>query len=622
MKKSMSLLILLVLMFPGCFAVRGFVTEMDLENELEKLVMNLDDNGSLNNDVNATCFFMLVMNAQGQQNLVKKSVDWLKKKYDSSDIEEKCLILYTFVKTSEKNEEINSSFQSILKKINQEKIDKKTKLMLCIVSKDLGYEDNIIERLKKELDRNKDQYIENLRGRNDVFGLKLCEEYFGENFFDEKRVDFLLENYKKPQILWILLEDPPKFTLETFKMDNEVSIVIKNSGRDATVLALKPLIDKETKINEKEFFVKKNGKEEIKWDLNANISLEDLKFYIEYIDRFSVFYHENTGSSYIELKLYSTESPHNENNALKTKFEAIQGKEIPLILEIINKNGDQGKIEIKTSKGYALEDQLNRTEQTRKIPFTIKFSEPGENSLTININIFGDKTYEKEYRVFVKEKFPFKTLVPVTTILIVLVSSSAIYIHRKRHKTIITYGYKELKGKIPVLVTAPHATPPNSDMYTGEIVQKLAEKTGAWGLVSTISRNEIDYNRVWGRGTPFRKRINDLIKKRKIKYILDIHGMKDRGLGDVELGTKMGTSASPDFISKLKEAFEKEGIKCNIESIGFTGGDIIEYHSNPPFVEAVQIEISRTLREYHREKIVDVLSKFIGDVVMEDKNEK
>ena len=94
----------------------------------------------------------------------------------------------------------------------------------------------------------------------------------------------------------------------------------------------------------------------------------------------------------------------------------------------------------------------------------------------------------------------------------------------------------------------------------------------------------------------------------------------ERGLGDVELGTKMGTSASPDFISKLKEVFEKEGIECNIEHIGFTGGDIIEYHSNPPFVEAVQIEISRTLREYYREKIVDILSRFIKRIIMEDRD--
>ncbi|OQX56631.1 MAG: hypothetical protein B5M53_00385 [Candidatus Cloacimonas sp. 4484_209] len=206
-------------------------------------------------------------------------------------------------------------------------------------------------------------------------------------------------------------------------------------------------------------------------------------------------------------------------------------------------------------------------------------------------------------------------------ILILFTSSSAVYLRKKR-RSVLVYGYKEVRGIIPVLLTAPHAQSPNADLYTGEIVKKLANNTGAWGLISTISRNEIDYNRAEGRETPFRMRIDDLIRRGKIKYILDIHGMKERNLGDVELGTKMGTSASEEFISKLKETFEKEGIECTIERIGFTGGDIIEYHSDPPFVEAVQIEISRTLREHQRKKIVEILSRFIKRIVMEESDEK
>jgi len=248
-----------------------------------------------------------------------------------------------------------------------------------------------------------------------------------------------------------------------------------------------------------------------------------------------------------------------------------------------------------------------------------KYVSVGNYKVVFRTNNAG--TFYKYFTIIKKTPFWRNYSFSIAVIILILfTSSSAVYLRKKR-RSVQVYGYKEVRGIIPVLLTAPHAQSPNADLYTGEIVKKLANNTGAWGLISTISRNEIDYNRAEGRETPFRMRIDDLIRRGKIKYILDIHGMKERNLGDVELGTKMGTSASEEFISKLKETFEKEGIECTIERIGFTGGDIIEYHSDPPFVEAVQIEISRTLREHQRKKIVEILSRFIKRIVMEESDE-
>ena len=725
----------LVFNFPYFFADGEKISITDLENVLNEKIKDLKD-GSLNNDINATCFLVLAMNTDHTkyEKDINATIKWLEDQYkETQDFKKKCFITYVELKVDH-TENTEDHLRDLIRSGPADWDDDQL-LMICLIGQDIktGSFKKNIEKYEDRLKNEKDRIVGDALRENKVFTLKLAEEYFGKCFFEEKNKKYLLKNFKGDlTALWILLDEKPNFSTEILQQDeNNIELLLKYDGKEqATVINI---ISENIESLQIPTEIKENNWKNVSCKLKTESS-ENLKITIIFKDRFDVEYKkdyspkevvkikisspkelysnkdtefiftiENKGTDVIKLTdlkidgaelrkkmepveipegekkavkpilffknkgnkeikwtidlsyhdisftiyrseelevktptfeyiLYSEDSFYNsEKKELKKGFEIPKDKHLLLVIEIINENrveGD-GKIKIEGNKPitlffnheerklpYSIPVSLNKG-NNQKIPLSLKFDETGQYTLTIEIDIAGVSWTSEQYSITVKPSLPYNLLIPVAILAVVSLSVSSLYIRKKKR---VIYGYKEIKGMIPVLLTAPHAQSPNADLYTGEIVHKLSEETGAWGLISTISRNEIDYNRVEGRETPFRKRIDDLIEKGKVKYILDIHGMKERGLGDVELGTKMGTSASPDFISKLKEAFEKEGIECNIEHIGFTGGDIIEYHSNPPFVEAVQIEISRTLREYYREKIVDILSRFIKRIIMEDRD--
>jgi len=212
-------------------------------------------------------------------------------------------------------------------------------------------------------------------------------------------------------------------------------------------------------------------------------------------------------------------------------------------------------------------------------------------------------------------------------------------------------GYVEVSGKKPVLITALHGfgtdrfkdivgkikelgleyafselIPSRSavDFLTWEIAFKAAIATNSWAVLPTISKVDhvdglnIPYynlNKEYGRKTPLWRRIEQLVNEGKIKYIIDVHGMKNISVWpDVCLSTNGYSSVSRNVLEKIVEKLRKRGLRVSVDK-PFKGGALIKYFGKPPKTEALGIELKRNLRFFGSkapEIIIEVVNTFLA----------
>ncbi|MGQ4891616.1 MAG: hypothetical protein ACP6IP_03905 [Candidatus Njordarchaeia archaeon] len=179
--------------------------------------------------------------------------------------------------------------------------------------------------------------------------------------------------------------------------------------------------------------------------------------------------------------------------------------------------------------------------------------------------------------------------------------------------TTLLKEFKYVKGENRTLIVVAHSWAPLHELYVLDIAKKVAEKTKSHLLYSKLSRLAVDYNKSISRFTPFRRLIDKLTISRKINCILDIHGYDQADLWDVRIGVRGGITAEKDVVTRLKMCFEENGLKTFLDTSKFYGGDIIDYHSYPPIVNGIQIELNSLTRKKDRKKIVKSLVEFISD---------
>lgn len=172
-------------------------------------------------------------------------------------------------------------------------------------------------------------------------------------------------------------------------------------------------------------------------------------------------------------------------------------------------------------------------------------------------------------------------------------------------------GFKLIKGKNKVLLIVSHNKPPGNDLIVDGIAEKIAEKTNSYLLCSTISRIDIDYNRSLSRISPFRRLIDKLVFSGKVNLIIDLHGFAGEEYADVIIGVRGGISSDRKVVIKLKNILEKYDFRVKIDVSRFYGGDIIAYHSFPPVVNAIQLEINHKVRKRRKMVLVKALTEFI-----------
>ena len=174
-------------------------------------------------------------------------------------------------------------------------------------------------------------------------------------------------------------------------------------------------------------------------------------------------------------------------------------------------------------------------------------------------------------------------------------------------------GYTYIPGRRPILLTASHATPPSMDINTGLLARRIAVKAHAHALISQIPRLFIDPNRMVGRILPFRRKLDDLINSGKVRLILDLHSMEGHVDSVVDIGVWFGLSSTRTYVKKLTDVFSKYDIPYTI-STRFIGGDIIFYHANKPYINAIQLEISNRIRKRALRVLSNAISEYIVSV--------
>ena len=176
------------------------------------------------------------------------------------------------------------------------------------------------------------------------------------------------------------------------------------------------------------------------------------------------------------------------------------------------------------------------------------------------------------------------------------------------------------KGKIPVVLTAPHTMQQIkedgsiklSEPYTKAIALYVSKNINCNSLIK-LKDTGIDSNS--DNIDEFKLVLKDLINDNNIKLLIDIHGAsKDRDF-DIELGTLNNMSADYSTINELKEAFIENGINNIVINDPFKGGGITRYIYGMTDFDVIQIEINKKYRDIENidniEKVCNALISFI-----------
>jgi len=160
------------------------------------------------------------------------------------------------------------------------------------------------------------------------------------------------------------------------------------------------------------------------------------------------------------------------------------------------------------------------------------------------------------------------------------------------------------RGKLPVLVSAPHAVRyyrqkkiKMSDQFTGAIVYLLNQLTGCPAIAAT---------KLYG-GDPnfdnpciYKERIAEICGREKVKFVLDIHGVAREREFDVGLGTNVGKTllVKTRMLELIEHNFQGFGFS-RISHYHFAASEpntIANYITRELGIPAVQIEINKQYR--------------------------
>jgi N-formylglutamate amidohydrolase len=196
-------------------------------------------------------------------------------------------------------------------------------------------------------------------------------------------------------------------------------------------------------------------------------------------------------------------------------------------------------------------------------------------------------------------------------------------------------NYRAASGLVNVVLDAPHAARPSSDLHTGSIVQQAADRLACHVVVGLVSRTVADLNRAptessRGAVSEYRQFLEQAVmaagldpdgKLTRDFLHLSIHGMKDREEYDFELGTRDGETCSPQVESWAMDVCGRWATALpNAPRVAlnrrFRGDPVLEVHRHGDgsgyggfgtLHNTIQIEFSRTLREDRADDVARLL---------------
>lgn len=194
-------------------------------------------------------------------------------------------------------------------------------------------------------------------------------------------------------------------------------------------------------------------------------------------------------------------------------------------------------------------------------------------------------------------------------------------------KTSIPTGYVVDPGKTNLLLSAPHCIDHRRPNFTGkveaaeestkEISEEICALTGAALIYAKECDLSFDPNYTLFANNPYKQEIKSLVKKRKITYLLDIHGLSDRHNYDMAIFYPEHFIKSRKLAFNLAKAISKGKLRDALIQISplstLDRETISQFAASKLSIPANQIEVARYIRKDDalRQELIRNLSSFL-----------
>lgn len=196
----------------------------------------------------------------------------------------------------------------------------------------------------------------------------------------------------------------------------------------------------------------------------------------------------------------------------------------------------------------------------------------------------------------------------------------------KEHPGKDSDGIHYIRGRIPVLVTAPHATAhvrmgklKRQEFYTGALAVLLHSVTGCHALytgrLSSLDPNYTDES-------PFKAKLSEIAGRCGLEFLIDIHGTGSERPGDVFPGVGVNgefLNGRPGSLGELGQAARSNGISLGSAEVfpAAKQKTVTRFSATTLGVPSMQLEISQNLRRPETAsadfvKLVNFMREFIG----------
>lgn len=184
-------------------------------------------------------------------------------------------------------------------------------------------------------------------------------------------------------------------------------------------------------------------------------------------------------------------------------------------------------------------------------------------------------------------------------------------------------SFEVIIGKEKIILSAPHNVKhirENSvrprETRTGIMVKVLSKKYNTYGIYKNNKDCNNDAN--WDEKCEYKEYIKDMVKKEKIKVLIDFHGMAAHREQDICIGINNGENiyGNYDILNCMVDKFHKYGFKNVTIDIPFKAGYkycVSNYIARECNIPTFQIEINLKYRfaTYEgNEKYKDLLKAF------------
>jgi gamma-glutamylcyclotransferase (GGCT)/AIG2-like uncharacterized protein YtfP len=176
----------------------------------------------------------------------------------------------------------------------------------------------------------------------------------------------------------------------------------------------------------------------------------------------------------------------------------------------------------------------------------------------------------------------------------------------KTHPEEGTDGIHYVRGNIPILVTAPHATAhvrlgklKRQEFYTGALAVLLHSLTGCHVLYTDrLSHADPNYT----DDSPFKRKLSDIVGGHRFEFLIDLHGTGSGRPGDVFPG--VGTEG--EFLRTRRSALGELDISAVSNGISLGSPDVFpasrqmtvtRFAATKLGVPSMQLEINHSLRQ-------------------------